>query len=49
MPLTKSAGNMYPWVSHTHTHLGGEWRQLQRRWARPAMMRIPPEVDGEEA
>jgi len=24
MPLTKSKGNMYPWVSHTHTHLGGE-------------------------
>jgi len=24
MPLTKSTGNMYPWVTHTHTHLGGE-------------------------
>ena len=24
MPLKKSKGNMYPWVSHTHTHLGGE-------------------------
>ena len=24
MPLTKSKGNMYPWVTHTHTHLGGE-------------------------
>jgi len=23
MPLTKSKGNMYPWVTHTHTHLGG--------------------------
>jgi len=24
MPLTKSKGNMYDWVTHTHTHLGGE-------------------------
>jgi DNA repair photolyase len=24
MPLKKSVGNMYPWVSHTHAHLGGE-------------------------
>ena len=24
MPLTKARGNMYPWVTHTHTHLGGE-------------------------
>ena len=24
MPLTKSKGNMYPWVTHTHTHLAGE-------------------------
>lgn len=24
MPLIKSKGNMYPWVTHTHTHLGGE-------------------------
>jgi DNA repair photolyase len=24
MALTKSKGNMYPWVTHTHTHLGGE-------------------------
>ncbi len=24
MSLTKSKGNMYPWVTHTHTHLGGE-------------------------
>lgn len=24
MPLTKSKGNMYEWVTHTHTHLGGE-------------------------
>jgi len=23
MPLTKAAGNMYPWVTHTHTHIGG--------------------------
>jgi DNA repair photolyase len=22
--LNKSVGNMYPWVSHTHAHLGGE-------------------------
>lgn len=24
MPLRKSKGNMYDWVSHTHSHLGGE-------------------------
>lgn len=24
MPLHKSKGNMYPWVTHTHSHLGGE-------------------------
>jgi len=24
MPLRKSTGNMYPWVSHTHSHLAGE-------------------------
>lgn len=24
MALTKSKGNMYPWVTHTHTHIGGE-------------------------
>lgn len=24
MPLKKSKGNMYPWVTHMHTHLGGE-------------------------
>lgn len=24
MPLKKSTGNMYPWVTHTHCHLGGE-------------------------
>lgn len=24
MPLKKSSGNMYPWVTHVHTHLGGE-------------------------
>lgn len=22
--LKKSVGNMYPWITHTHTHLGGE-------------------------
>jgi protein gp37 len=24
MPMKKSKGNMYPWVTHTHSHLGGE-------------------------
>lgn len=24
MSLTKSDGNMYPWVTHMHTHIGGE-------------------------
>jgi protein gp37 len=23
MPLKRSAGNMYPWVTHTHSHLAG--------------------------
>lgn len=23
MPITKSRGNMYPWVTHTHSHLRG--------------------------
>lgn len=24
MPLKKAQGHMYPWVTHTHSHLGGE-------------------------
>jgi DNA repair photolyase len=28
MPLSESKGNMYPWVTHTHTHLGGECPHL---------------------
>lgn len=24
MPLTRTRGNMYDWVTHTHAHLGGE-------------------------
>ena len=24
MGLKKTKGNMYPWVTHTHSHLGGE-------------------------
>ena len=24
MPLKKTSGNMYDWVTHTHSHLGGE-------------------------
>ena len=24
MPLNKTKGNMYPWITHTHSHLGGE-------------------------
>ncbi|MEN6544535.1 MAG: DUF5131 family protein [Armatimonadia bacterium] len=24
MPMNKARGNMYPWVTHTHAHLGGE-------------------------
>ena len=24
MPLKKASGNMYTWVTHIHTHLGGE-------------------------
>ena len=43
MPLKKSVGNMYPWVSHVHTHLGGECPHKclycyvdNPRWGRPA-------------
>lgn len=41
MPLTKSTGNMYPWVTHTHSHLRGECphkcrycyvQAMERRW-----------------
>jgi DNA repair photolyase len=42
MPLKKSQGNMYPWVTHTHTHLGGECPHKcvycyvdNPRWGRP--------------
>ncbi len=24
MPLNKTSGNMYPWITHTHSHLAGE-------------------------
>jgi DNA repair photolyase len=43
MPLKESKGNMYPWVTHTHTHLGGECPHKcvycyvdNPRWGRPA-------------
>lgn len=43
MSLKKSAGNMYPWVTHTHCHLGGECPHKcvycyvdNPRWGRPA-------------
>jgi len=42
MPLVKSVGNMYPWVTHMHTHLGGECPHqcsycyvATSRWGRP--------------
>lgn len=42
MPLKESKGNMYPWVTHTHTHLGGECPHKcvycyvdSPRWGRP--------------
>lgn len=41
--LKESKGNMYPWVTHTHTHLGGECTHKctycyveNPRWGRPA-------------
>jgi len=43
MSLKKSVGNMYPWVTHTHCHLGGECPHKcsycyvdNPRWGRPA-------------
>lgn len=43
MPLKESTGNMYPWVSHTHCHLGGQCPHRcvycyvdHPRWGRPA-------------
>jgi len=42
MPLKKSVGNMYPWVTHTHSQLGGQCQHLcsycyidNPRWGRP--------------
>lgn len=42
MPLKESKGNMYEWVTHTHTHLGGECPHRCKycyvenpRWGRP--------------
>lgn len=42
MPLKESKGNMYPWVTHTHSHLGGECPHKcvycyvnNPRWGRP--------------
>jgi len=42
MPLKESLGNMYEWVTHTHTHLGGECPHHcpycyvdHPRWGRP--------------
>lgn len=42
MSLKKSEGNMYPWVTHTHAHLGGECPHKCKycyvdnpRWGRP--------------
>jgi len=42
MPLKRSVGNMYPWVTHTHCHLGGECQHHcvycyvdSPRWGRP--------------
>lgn len=43
MPLNKTKGNMYSWVTHTHSHLGGECPHKcsycyvdNPRWGRPA-------------
>nr|BDD48342.1 hypothetical protein 17 [Candidatus Omnitrophota bacterium] len=48
MPLKKSKGNMYDWISHTHTHLGGECPHRcsycyvnSPRFGRPAKYRGP--------
>jgi len=46
MPLKPSTGNMYPWVTHTHCHLGGECPHQcvycyvdNPRWGRPPKYR----------
>ncbi|MDD5589223.1 MAG: DUF5131 family protein [Candidatus Nanoarchaeia archaeon] len=48
MPLKKSTGNMYTWVTHTHTHLGGECQHKcvycyvdNPRWGRPMRYQGP--------
>ena len=48
MSLKKSVGQMYPWVTHTHTHLGGECPHKcvycyvdNPRWGRPERYQGP--------
>jgi DNA repair photolyase len=53
--LKKSAGNMYPWVDFTHTHLGGECSHRcsycyveNPRWGRPSRYQGPVHLIGSE-
>ena len=55
MSLRKSKGNMYPWVSHTHSHLGGECPHkctycyvASNRFGRPAKYQGPIRILEEE-
>ena len=48
MPMRTTKGNMYPWVTHVHTHLGGECAHKccycyieNPRWGRPARYKGP--------
>ena len=55
MPLKKSTGNMYPWVTHTHSHLAGECPHKcsycyvgRNRFGRPARYTGPVRLVEEE-
>lgn len=55
MPMNVATGNMYPWVTHTHTHLGGECLHKcpycyvdNKRWGRPLRYTGPARVIDDE-
>lgn len=57
MPMNSARGNMYPWVSHTHAHLGGECGHrcsycyvsdlVPKRFRKPGMPGRPASFAGE--
>jgi DNA repair photolyase len=47
MPLTKSFGNMYDWVTHVHTHLGGECsHKCKYCYVKKSRFGVPPRYQG---